>query len=750
MDKYLLSNKRPRSDDANIVEEEMVTPPVDISQDASSGPQRPILRKYPQRVWGSKSSDQQHNRSFTSSWYDSHTWIEYSETQDRVYCFACRHFRQNLCGHTEPAFTHNGYINWKKATTTFKAHEASPSHKHAMQAWAERKLQQQNGSHILKRLDDGHSTMVQENRKYIEAVIDSLLYTSCQNIAQRGHREDEDSDNRGNFLELLRLLTKYDDVVKRKLQDLPRNAKYTHHNIQNEIINIMANMIRSEISDEVKVSKHFALLVDETKDVSKTEQISVVVRYMYQGKIYESFLGYTAAEGLNAPALLVKIKETLSQCNIDKQDCIGQCYDGASVMSGCNNGVQQLFRREVPGAVYVHCYAHRLNLALVDCVRGVQSVAEFFVALQMLYKFFATSVVHDLFIANQTELGVAQPIELKRLSETRWACQDAACHAVRETLPAICVTLLDVMESDNADRVTEATAIYSLFKRTFVVHLAMMGVLLNLTKLLSDMLQSPQLDLASAINLVQTVEDDLADRRGEAAWEKIWKESIDLAEACDIDLHEAPVRRRRQPRRLEGFSVEAPIGNRPKLVTQSDYCTQVYYPVIDRLKAELENRFSNDACRVLTGVAALNPKDDTFLDDAPIVGMAQHYGVQAGNIPAELTLVRRLVRRRADSGQPVTTPLEFSNMLKPYCDAFTDVYQMLCISVTMPVSSASCERSFSCLKLIKTYLRNSSGHARTSDLGVISINSKRAKSLIMDSVIDAFARNHNNRRIILF
>ncbi|XP_034029523.1 EF-hand domain-containing family member B [Thalassophryne amazonica] len=64
-------------------------------------------------------------------------------------------------------------------------------------------------------------------------------------------------------------------------------------------------------------------------------------------------------------------------------------------------------------------------------------------------------------------------------------------------------------------------------------------------------------------------------------------------------------------------------------------------------------------------------------------------------------------------------------MLEPYKDTVMDLYKLVCIAVTLPVTSSACERSFSCLKLLKTYLRNSSGNNRTSNLVVISVNSRR-------------------------
>ena len=76
-------------------------------------------------------------------------------------------------------------------------------------------------------------------------------------------------------------------------------------------------------------------------------------------------------------------------------------------------------------------------------------------------------------------------------------------------------------------------------------------------------------------------------------------------------------------------------------------------------------------------------------------------------------------------------------------------YKLVSIALTLPVTSAACERSFSCLRRLKTYLRNKSGDARTSNLGVLAISSCRTKKLDVNAVIDRFAANHSNRRIVL-
>ena len=71
---------------------------------------------------------------------------------------------------------------------------------------------------------------------------------------------------------------------------------------------------------------------------------------------------------------------------------VSQGYDGASVMSAwCISGVQQRIRELVPQACYIHCYAHCLNLVLVDCAKSIAHASEFLSLLQSLYIFISSS-----------------------------------------------------------------------------------------------------------------------------------------------------------------------------------------------------------------------------------------------------------------------------------------------------------------------------------------------------------------------
>lgn len=73
------------------------------------------------------------------------------------------------------------------------------------------------------------------------------------------------------------------------------------------------------------------------------------------------------------------------------------------------------------------------------------------------------------------------------------------------------------------------------------------------------------------------------------------------------------------------------------------------------------------------------------------------------------------------------------------CD-FTEVYTAMLLFHTIPVTSASAERSFSKLKIIKNYLRNSMAQDRLRYLSLLAIENIVASNLDLSEVIDRFAQ----------
>jgi len=71
--------------------------------------------------------------------------------------------------------------------------------------------------------------------------------------------------------------------------------------------------------------------------------------------------------------------------------------------------------------------------------------------------------------------------------------------------------------------------------------------------------------------------------------------------------------------------------------------------------------------------------------------------------------------------------------------SFPDVLTACLIFLTIPVTVASAERSFSKLKLIKNYLRNSMSQNRLSNIAILNIERSRTDELDIEKIIDNFA-----------
>ena len=58
-----------------------------------------------------------------------------------------------------------------------------------------------------------------------------------------------------------------------------------------------------KIQAEVSEAQYYTIIADESKDISKKEQLSIILQYVHHGIIHERFVGYTHATELNATAL---------------------------------------------------------------------------------------------------------------------------------------------------------------------------------------------------------------------------------------------------------------------------------------------------------------------------------------------------------------------------------------------------------------------------------------------------------------
>ncbi|KAL6481128.1 hypothetical protein MHYP_G00092080 [Metynnis hypsauchen] len=716
-----------------------------ISKCKEDPPMQPDLKLFPRTLMGDR------RRSFKAAWYHIHPWLEYSKQLDSAYCYACRHFSPPNSPDT--VFDSLvGFKNWKKASYNqagFALHARSERLKQAMVTWRDYQKAAAANATLVNVLNKEHNRQVKENREYIKTIGEVLLLTATQNMAQRGHNESAESGNKGNFKAILDTIANHNKAVKKRLAS-NHNAKYTSKIIQNEVLDCLADMVRTEITEKVKNSEVFSIVADETKDVKKKEQICLVLRYYYNGAIQESFLHFESTEKLDVAALSDKIIHILENHGLEyKKNLVGQSYDGASVMSGKHSGVQARIKEEAKYAFYFHCTAHCLNLVLVDTVKAVPEVEEFFYLLEKLYVFTSGSAVHPKWLAIQKEIYEGAPRELQRLSDTRWACRFIALRNIMDRLPSLKRLLQEIAQERNGERSVDARGLLAQIDLEFIVHLVTLRKVFGETKLLSDMLQSSTLDISKAVDLVEAFVQTLNDFRQESFFDDVWVEVLNILGQCD-PTPPAAKRQKALSSKLSEHCVLTTVRQRESERDKDGFRTNFFYPVIDLMLSELERRFSRRNCDIMNSIQALNPQKDAFLKETTLFSFARLYDSNIDDLGHELHQFRRILDRKKQTGmQRPSSTVELIQFIEPYKEVFFELYRLCKIAVAIPVSTASCERSFSTLKLVKTYLRSTMNDERLSNLGVLSIESKRAKALSLDSFVDRFARNHKNRRIQL-
>ena len=82
----------------------------------------------------------------------------------------------------------------------------------------------------------------------MKATLASIRFLLRQGFPFCGHDESEDSNNMGNFLELLQVLANQNEAIKRVvLENAPENLKLTSPKIQKDIVNAAATEIAQAI-----------------------------------------------------------------------------------------------------------------------------------------------------------------------------------------------------------------------------------------------------------------------------------------------------------------------------------------------------------------------------------------------------------------------------------------------------------------------------------------------------------------------
>lgn len=673
------------------------------------GPHQPLDFKL-------KQHDGRQNRFFSTDWYRTYEWLTVHEENKTFFCFYCLLFTED--SKKEKAWSRLGFTDLKKISEKLKLHSQSSHHINCSIAY---KLfgtvdigAALSTSHRLS--IERHNQEVDNNRHVLGKIIEAILFCGVHELPLRGHDESEDSSNRGVFLDLLNLLSDL-DVQLHKHLETATVARYTSNTIQNELLDCVYEVYIEHLKSSLNTASFISVSADETTDISCRSQFVITLRFIEDQKPVERFLKFVDVKDRTAVGLSSVIKAELNRLQIPNfaDKLIAQTYDGASVMSGTNRGVQALLREAFPYAHFIHCYAHQANIVLKKLTSHIQPVRLFFANITGFSTFFSVSCKRSDALRDITDARLPRP------SETRWNFQSRLIGSVYENKEDLIKCFEQIENSDVWDdlNVKEAFGLRRLLEdETFVYFLKFFNDIFFCVDILFNTFQSRT---ASGIDATQAVSDFCKSVQG--------------------------IRDKLPP-------LELTPGLKRRHADEAQKAVAAAKEVCDTLTSQLSERFGKS--KLVAAFTVVDPKK--FTQHASIFPREQVNTLkesfpflQRDGLENELKALYTNETFAEDKVGNVSS-LHDHIIDIGLTSTFPEVLKVVRIVLTTPVSSAEPERCFSTLKRVKTYIRNSMGQDRLNALGVLAIHKEEflQKNTYCRAVLEKFACMKDRRAKFLY
>ncbi|CAN6561403.1 unnamed protein product [Malus baccata var. baccata] len=512
------------------------------------------------------------------------------------------------------------------------------------------------------------------------------------------------------------------------MENAPGNLKSLAPSIQKEIVNSCALETLDAIMDGLK-DRFFSILVDEARDVSVKEQMAMVLRYVDDnGHVIERFVGIQHVTDTTSSSLKDVIDTLFSRNGLSISKLRGQGYDGASNMRGELNDLKTKILREQPCAYYVHCFAHQLQLALVAVAKNNIDIASFFATANSVVNHVGASckrrdslkgqLQEELVIAFENDClitgrGLNQETSLKRAGDTRWNSHYGTLISIISMFSSVVHVLQMVIDDNPNDSAAEANKLMRVILTfEFVFHLFLMKVILGLTNDLSQALQRKDQEIVNAMALVKSCKEKLYWMRNNG-FDALVDELSSFCEKHHIDV----------PNMEEAFILPGRSSRYAPIKTnRHHYRVELFIYVIDEQITELEDRFNEVNTELLICMTCLSPKDSfVAFDKSKLLRLAQFYPQDFSDedrlaLKDQLEIYIHYVCSSSDFSQLEGIGDLAKKMVETRMhQVFNYVYLLITLSLVLPVATASVERAFSVMNIVKGPLRNKMGDQWLSD-----------------------------------
>lgn len=660
-----------------------------------------------------KCKDKIIRRTFNRDIYDRSYWICGCDVTNKLYCFPCILFNRS----NEMNWYKHGVDDLGHLAGKIKVHEQPQAHINAQLSFrllGKQDIRQQLSNTYRLNIEK-HNEQVNQNRYILNKIVNCIKFCGAFELALRGHDEKPDSLNPGVFRGLIDFSSELDDVLKTHLEKATV-FKGTSKTIQNDILDCILTVCQNQIKNEINEAEFISIIADEATDVSVSFQMSIVFRYvLIDGSPVERFWSFNNPTGHDAQSLFECIKSALQEVIPNKQKLITQSYDGANVMSGKIKGVQSLIKSEYPNAYYVHCYAHQLNLIMKLATSKNKETRIFFSNLTDITNFFSRST---------QRISILDEIVNKRLPrtvETRWNFKSRVVNTVYENRESLieCMKKIEVT-SNQTIAINQASALRRMLKEpTFIYWLKVFERLMPHIDILYNQLQKRNTDPVEISNAIKNFEINIKKER-----ENIHNIRVD-------DNHTSGKRKK------ENFYLT-------RTIIGKEICDIIIVNINDLFEYKKHLIASN---------LFLSSNFDNYEKSFPqndIVQTTKAYPfLNQKKLITELTVIYKRNDFKNLSGAVNLLKFIIANQLQ---DIFSETSKLLKIVITIPMTTAEAERSFSTMKRIKTFLRNTMSEDRLSSLSMLSIEKELINNIsnFNDKVIDVFSKKKERRVELIY
>ncbi|CAD0200538.1 unnamed protein product [Chrysodeixis includens] len=629
-------------------------------------------------------------RRFHAKTYETFNWLCGCVHTNRLYCFPCILFSTS-----STVWTDSGYSDLNNFHSAAKKHEHTEKHLEAclkLNTFGKSLIETSVNNQL--RLDiESHNAKVDRNRKVFQRLIDVVCFLGKQELSFRG----DDELNKGNYLEIVHLLAKYDGVLDTHLQSASTSFTGMSNRTQNDLISSVASVMIDRVKTEIKESDFVAVMVDETPDVSGREQLVIVLRYFRDSEIVDRFIKYV---DINADRTAVTLSSIILEI-LEEFDClsklVAQTYDGAAVLSSQIDGVQALVKEKCPQAMHVWCSAHILNLVLSKSFERVHETKRFFSIVKSIAAFFHTSAKRMAHYNNFADMR-----KLPRVAETGWAYHSRTVTEIYNASTHL-LELFENMNEYTQDWDGETLTLVSSFlfnmkEFEFNFLLKIFADIFAETHVLYGILQQKS-NIAYCVEKIKELESIL----------ERYRDKFEIYYDAAVHITGPPKRKHN----VDDVKI---------------HYQRIFLEIIDNVNSELRNRYKN-------------LKDLKFIEILSCENFKKYSEIFPENKIREFTnnyqdhfdFDKLKPELRCFYKSPQFANSSVFSIIQNLYDynldtVFTEVLRLAKFIVTIPASSESAECSFSCLKHIHTYLRNTQNQQRLTELSMISIE----KTLMME------------------